>query len=307
MPDTPVGPRTRRYVTPTVPTLDRIALPSGELAMVALDQRESLATMLRAHGADDSDEAMTTFKLDLVRALAPIASGLLIDAAHGYRQIVTGAMLPDTCGLILATDALTQQRGGPVTETAIDASVDSEAARHDGTVALKLLVIWRDDERRDRRVAMADHFVDRCRAAGLLSVLEPVAQPVPGREGEFELNAAILDAAAALAPLLPDVYKAQVPSAGRGPMGDLVAQCEQLDALVPVPWVVLSNGVTPDDFPRAVEAACRGGASGMLAGRAVWTGVLGASDHPTAVAGTADRLRRLIDIVTEHGRPWGEK
>ncbi len=274
--------------------------------MVALDQRESLATMLRAHGEDDSEAAMTDFKLDLVRALAPHASGLLIDARHGYRQIVTGAMLPPTCGLILAADELTQDRGGPVTETAIDSSVDPDSARGDGAVALKLLVIWRSDALRDRRVAMAEEFIARCRSAGLLSVLEPVAQPLPGRQDEFDLNAGILDAASALAPLHPDVYKAQVPSAGRGAMPDLVAACQRLDAVVPVPWVVLSNGVTPQDFPRAVEAACRGGASGMLAGRAVWTGVLGAPDHAAAVAGAADRLRLLIDIVTEHGRPWRE-
>lgn len=275
--------------------------------MVALDQRESLATMLRAHGADDSRSAMTSFKLDLVRALAPLASAVLIDSEYGYREVVDQAMLPSSCGLILAADALTQERGGPVTETEIDTSVDPDAARADGAVALKLLVIWRADALREHRVALADRFVSLCRSAGLLSVLEPVAQPVPGRESEFDLNAAILDAAAALAPLRPDVYKAQVPSGGRGPMGELVAACQRLDALVPVPWVVLSNGVTPDDFPRAVEAACRGGASGMLAGRAVWTSVLGAPDHHAAVAGAADRLRLLIDIVTEHGRDWRDR
>lgn len=299
--------RSWRCVTiAAAPTLDRIALPSGRLAMVALDQRESLATMLRAHGQADSDAAMTAFKLDLVRALAPHASGLLINARHGYRQIVSDAMLPPTCGLILAADALTQDRGGPVTETAIDTSVDPASARDDGAAALKLLVIWRADALRDRTVAMAEEFIAMCRSAGLLSVLEPVAQPLPGGQDEFDLNAGILDAASALAPLRPDVYKAQVPSAGRGAMSELVAACQRVDAVVPVPWVVLSNGVTPQDFPRAVEAACRGGASGMLAGRAVWTGVLGASDHAAAVAGAADRLRLLIDIVAEHGRPWRE-
>lgn len=275
--------------------------------MVALDQRESLATMLRRVGADDSRDAMTTFKLDLVIALAPLASAVLIDVECGYRQVVDEHLLPASCGLILAADLLTQSRGGPVDDTAIDSGVDPTSARDRGVAALKLLVIWRADEHRDCRVAMAEQFISTCRAAGLLSVVEPVAQPLPGRESDFDLNASILDAATALAPLRPDVYKAQVPSGGRGSLSDLVVACERVDAVVPVPWVVLSNGVTPDDFPRAVQAACRGGASGMLAGRAVWTSVVGASDHVAALASAGDRLRRLIDIVTEHGRDWRDK
>jgi sulfofructosephosphate aldolase len=69
--------------------------------------------------------------------------------------------------------------------------------------------------------------------------------------------------------------------------------------------VVLSNGVARDDFPRAVELACRGGASGTLAGRALWTPAL-ETDNPAAVLATTcrDRLALIADIVHEHGRPW---
>jgi hypothetical protein len=45
----------------------------------------------------------------------------------------------------------------------------------------------------------------------------------------------------------------------------------------------------------------------MLAGRAVWTSVLGAPDHAAAVAAAAHRLRLLIDLVTENGRDWSAK
>lgn len=299
----PQPPATTGVTTanPEPPSLDTLSLPTGQFAMVALDQRESLATMLRDRGLSDSDADMTDLKLDLVRALAPVASGLLIDAQHGFDRVSNDGMLPKSCGLILAADRLTQERGGPVADTFIDDRVDPAAARSAGAVALKLLVIWRADHRRDRLVAMADSFIRRCRASGLLSVLEPVAPPAGT---DFDLNAAILDAATALAPLRPDIYKAQVPHAGRGEFGELIAACARLDALVPVPWVVLSNGVRPDDFPRAVEAACRGGASGMLAGRAVWTSALGATHRAAAVTAAARRLAELAEIVTEQGRPW---
>jgi sulfofructosephosphate aldolase len=71
---------------------------------------------------------------------------------------------------------------------------------------------------------------------------------------------------------------------------------------------VLSQGVDPERYPMAVEAACRGGASGMLAGRAVWTATLGAAD-PTQLLRehSVPRLQQLGAIVDRQGRPWQAK
>jgi sulfofructosephosphate aldolase len=78
--------------------------------------------------------------------------------------------------------------------------------------------------------------------------------------------------------------------------------------VLPVPWVVLSQGVDPADFPGAVEASCKGGASGTLAGRAVWTPAV-PDDDPTAALRTysVPRLHELAAIVDADGRPWREK
>ncbi|MFF0338481.1 aldolase [Kribbella sp. NPDC004875] len=277
------------------PTLDALAYPDGTFAMVAMDQRESLRTMLADRGRPDDPAAIRSFKAAVAEHLAPLASGFLID--QGYDA-------PPGRPWILAVDALVQDRGGPVTDTHLDETVDPQRGRDAGAVALKLLVIWKRDGQQTRRLEMAEEFVRRCAAAGLLSVLEPVAQPVDG-EQHFDLDTAILEAAEALGPVRPDLYKAQVPSRGTGDPDGIVATCRQLSALLPVPWVVLSNGVARDDFPRAVELACRGGASGTLAGRALWTPALDAADPAGSLATTCrDRLALIADIVHEHARPW---
>jgi sulfofructosephosphate aldolase len=288
-----------------------LARPSGTFAMVAMDQRDSLRTMMAQRagtpGAAVTDAAVTGFKLDVVRALGPHASALLIDRHYGYRDVVTDRLLPKSCALILAADALDQQPGGPVTDTALDDGVDPAAAAADGARALKLLLVWRRDELRDQRVAMAAEFVARCRAHNLASVLEPVARPTPAEEaaGTFRLNDAIVEAAGELAPLRPSLYKCQVPDGGAGTVAELVAQARRIDDVVDVPWVVLSQGVDPARFPHAVEAACRAGASGFLAGRTLWTSALDAADTTAALRGAStDRLRRLGEIVDTHGRPW---
>lgn len=299
--------------TGTTAPVAALARPAGTFAMVAMDQRDSLRTLLAQHTGEPREQLgharMTAFKLAVARALGPYASALLIDRHYGFRELLDQRVLPAACAPVLAVDALTQQPGGPVTETALDPVVNPAAMAAKGVRALKLLVIWRRDRHRDRRVAMAAQFVEMCRAAGLASVLEPVARPTPEEEaaGGFRLNDAIVEAAAELAPLGPSLYKCQVPDGGVGTVARIATEAARIDAVVEVPWVVLSQGVEPADFPRAVEAACRAGASGFLAGRALWTQALGAPDPVAALRGPcAARLRLLGDIVDRHARPWTE-
>jgi sulfofructosephosphate aldolase len=275
-----------------VTTLDAIARPTGTFAMVAMDQRESLRTMLREHGHDASAERVARFKEAVARELAPHASGFLIEADHlaTVKQHVAH-------GLILAVDVLDQEDGASVEDTSLDEDVRPPSE----VVALKLLVIWRDDDRRDERVELSQRFVELAAAHGLLSVLEPVVRH-ESREW------AIVQAARELGAVRPSLYKCQVPLEGKGDPAEITRHARELDAALPVPWVVLSQGVAPDDFPRALEAACRGGASGFLAGRALWTSTL-AADDPTDLlrSRSVPRLRQLGAIVDEHGRPWREK
>jgi sulfofructosephosphate aldolase len=280
-------------------TLDALARPSGTFLMVAMDQRESLRTMLAEHHADVGDERMRRFKLAVARELAAGASGFLIDRDY-VDDVIAQRLVPPTCGLILAADALQQPPGGVVEDTDVDDRVDPAAARDAGVVALKLLVIWRDDGRRAERVRISRRFVELARSHGLLSVLEGVVRAE-------DREAAIVEAARELAAVGPDLYKCEVPLRGRAPADEIEAHAREIDGVVECPWVVLSQGVEPDDFPAAVEASCRGGASGMLAGRALWTSVL-AADDPTQLLRerSVPRLRELAAVVDRAGRPWRE-
>jgi sulfofructosephosphate aldolase len=286
-------------------TLDSLARESGTFLMVAMDQRESLRTMLAEHGHDATDDRIVQFKLAVTRELSPSASALLVDSEYGwFDRIVSEQLVAPACGLIMAVDALDQQPGEIVEDTSLDESVDVAAAAEAGVVALKLLVIWRDDAERARRVEMAQAFSELARRHGLLSVLEPVAR---GPEG-FDRESAIVEAARELSVTGCDLYKCQVPLAGKGDPAAITGWAREIDAATVCPWVVLSQGVDPRDFPAAVEAACKGGASGMLAGRAVWTATLGADD-PTGLLReqSVPRLEQLGAIVDRHGRPWHAK
>jgi sulfofructosephosphate aldolase len=282
-------------------TLDALARDSGTFLMVAMDQRESLRSMFAQHFAEPiADERLVNFKLDVARELSPHASGFLIDQDYGFHEVVRQELVPESCGLLLAADALVQEPGGLVEDTDLDAAVDAAAAREAGADGLKLLVIWRDDEDRARRLELSRRFVELCERNGLLSVLEGIVRTAPE-----ERDAAIVAAAQELSSVGPSLYKVEVPLHGKGPAEEIERRCAEIDAEVPMPWVVLSNGVEPADFPTAVEAACRAGASGMLAGRAIWSDVVGEEDPvPLLRERSVERLQSLASIVDAHGRPW---
>lgn len=289
-------------------TLDAIARPSGGLAMVAMDQRESLRHMFDQAGAGrPGDEVLIAFKAAVAEVLGPLASGFLADREFGLPTV--RAALPPTAGLILAADALTQEAGGPVEETALDDGALAPAFDRDRVVALKLLIIWRRDARRQQRVELAREFTRRAAELGLLSVLEPVVRATPEEldAGTWDADDAIVEAAQELSTVGQSLYKVQVPLAGRGTPDEQVRASQRLDDAITGPWVVLSQGVDREHFAPAVEAACRGGASGFLAGRALWSDVVGAADVPAALRERSlPRLERLVDIVDREARPWSE-
>ena len=291
-------------------TLDSIALPTGGFAMVAMDQRESLRAMFDAAGAGrPADDVLVDFKRAVARVLGPAASGFLIDRHYAFDEIRADASLPAGTGLILAADALTQADGGPVEETDLDPAVVDGTVSLDGVSALKLLIIWRRDERREARVELARRFTAEARRLGRLSVLEPVVRATPGEldDGTWDAEEAIREAARELSVVGQDLYKVQVPLAGAGSAEEQRTASEALAADIEGPWVVLSQGVDRDRFADAVQAACRAGASGFLAGRALWSDIVGSPDVDPLLAERAlPRLERLRAIVERDARPWSE-
>lgn len=291
-------------------TLDAIARESGGLAMVAMDQRESLRAMFDAAGAGrPADDVLTDFKRNVADTLGPMASGFLIDRHYGFEHVRDSAVLPPSTGLILAADALTQADGGPVEETALDDVVVADDFSLEGVSALKLLVIWRRDDKREARVQLTRDFIAAARRRGVLSVLEPVVRATPAETaaGTWDLDAAIREAARELSPLGPSIYKSQVPLLGTGTPVEQYEASVKLNAAVTGPWIVLSQGVERNAFLPAVEAACRAGASGFLAGRALWSDVVGSPDVARDLRElSVPRLERLRDVVDREARPWNQ-
>ena len=282
-------------------TLSALARPSGGFAMLAVDQREAMRLMFAAAGARPpvEDRVLTDFKVAAAEILSPHASALLADKQFCFDQIVAAKAVAPQCALIAAADEFLPGNGIPVDDVRLDPAVDPHEVRRTGAKAMKLMVLWRSDEPAEQRLAMVAEFVARCRSAGLVSIIEPVVRP-PRRGWGFDREAAIVEAARELGGTGADLYKAEMPFGGIGAERDILDAAKRLNDLIRMPWVILSSGVPADVFGRAVRIAMAAGASGFLAGRAVWASVIGADDARAMLRDVAaPRLRRLGEIVDE--------
>lgn len=286
--------------------LTKLARPSGALAMVAVDQREALRGMFAAHQSTPvPDSLLTQFKVDVARELSPYASALLVDQEFGIDAIIDQKALQGGCGLIAAADLLVGPAGGAATDTAVDPDVVPVRMRDIGSVGLKFLVLWRNDESPDVRAKLVEDFNKLCEVSGLPSIIEIIVKPPTDSSRSFNREEELIIAAREAAAWKPDLYKAEVPFHGEGDLSLVTKNAERISEAIGSPWVVLSNGVKQPFFNDAVKACAMGGASGFLAGRAVWADIVGSPDIPKALREVSiPRLEQLAEIVDTHAKPW---
>lgn len=277
-----------------------LASDDGLFSMLALDQRESLRGMLAGaeSAAAITDEALVAFK-DLAKGiLTPHATAVLLDRHFGLNGEPNHGIAPG-CSLMLAADILHQVPGQPVDSTEFDSAVTPAMIEQTGAVALKLLVMWRADESVAQRSAIVEPFLRLATDADVAAVVEGIVVPPAGGFGPGERDAAILAAAKELSEGA-DLYKAQVPGYAPGDTTQVREAAVRVSETIDTPWVVLSNGVAAEDFASAVEEACRGGASGFLAGRAIWADTTSETDRRAALEQrSVQRLERLRSVVRD--------
>lgn len=288
--------------------LTNLARPSGALAMVAVDQREALRGMFAAHQQTPvPDSQLTQFKVDVARELSPYASALLVDQEFGIDAIVAQKALRPSCGLIAAADLLIGPAGGAANDTAVDKTVDPLRMKEIGAVGLKFLILWRNDDTVEERARLATEFNKLCEISDLPSIIEVIVKPPKDSSRAFDREEEIIIAAKEAASWKPDLFKAEVPFHGEGDTSRITKNAERISEAINGPWVVLSNGVKQPFFNGAVKACAQGGASGFLAGRAVWADIVGAPDIPTALRDVSiPRLQQLAEIVDTYARPWSD-
>jgi tagatose-1,6-bisphosphate aldolase len=293
--------------------LDACASPQGVFSVLALDHRQNLRREIApARPEAVSVPEMVALKQAVVRALAPLASGVLLDPEIGAVQCVADGSLPGETGLIVAIEASGYEGPATARRSRILASWSARKARRMGASAAKLLVYYHpDSSTAQEQEALVAEVAGDCRREDLPLFLEPltysVDPAVANLTGE-ERRRVVVETVRRLTAIGGDVLKVEFPYDASVADEDRWAEaCAELDAASPLPWVLLSGGIDGATFERQVEAACRAGASGVLVGRSVWAEAARldepARDRFLRTEGAA-RLRRLVERVEVLGRSW---
>jgi tagatose 1,6-diphosphate aldolase len=301
----------------TLRGLQQIANDRGIFTMTAMDQRGALKSML-SPGGDVPYATMRQVKVEVVGALAPHSSAMLIDPEYGAAECIAEGALPGRCGLIVSIEetGYTPDGSGRLTKLIPDWGV--ARIKRMGASAVKLLVYYQPEEKDAARFQrdVVSRVAEDCRKYDIPLLVEAVTYPASGQDkAAFAASKpeAVIRTAEELAPLGFDVYKAEFPVDLAFPHdpNSLDEWCRKLDAACPMPWVILSAGVDIDQFVQQVEIACRNGASGFLAGRAIWKDSVKIADpaerrehlRTAAVA----NLQRCVNLAEQHARPWRDK
>jgi tagatose 1,6-diphosphate aldolase len=238
---------------------------AGRLAIVAADQRQSLVKLRERAGLPATADDLRGLKADIVAALAPDASGVLLDSEYALPALVEDGVVPQDTAVLVAVE-----RSGARADDGLRVSelvLEPADVRRLGGTAAKLLVYVRPDREdadgpNGRLVA---GLVDACAAADLLLVVEVLTYPLADEDADRYARRKpdlIREAALLVESCGAKVLKLESPGTE--------AACAALTAALDAPWAVLSAGVDHETFARVLREAIAGGASGFIAGRSLW-------------------------------------
>ena len=301
--------------------LQQIADDNGFLTICAIDHRGALQRAMNEKNPEAvAYQELVDFKLDLCRAIAPYVSAVLLDPVYGAAQAIAAGILPGHIGLLVSMEktGYSGEKTARITELLPGWSV--EKVRRMGASAVKLLVYFRPDlkEIASRQLALIANVADQCVKEDIPLLVEPVSYPIE-EVGVSSPKFAdikpelVIETARQITALPIDVLKAEFPADMEFEQDEkkLLGLCQELDSASRLPWVLLSAGAGFETFRKQVEIACKAGASGFLAGRALWqegVQIRSREERMDYFKSTAvPRLRELVEMVKKYGKPWYTK
>jgi len=299
--------------------LQRIADSNGVIRIAAMDQRGSLKKMLNKEDPKSVGyEELRDAKLMLCETLAPHASAVLLDPEYGASEAIAKGVLPGDTGLLVSLEKSGYTGDIHARQAEFIPGWSVEKIKRMGGSAVKILVYYNPDAQTASQIKdFVKKTADDCATYDIPCIVETLVYPLEGDEKSpvfaDQKTDLVLRTAADITGLGIDIYKAEFPIVPGPDMDedDALKQCVQLSAASKVPWVVLSAGVDFDIFTKVVEIACDGGASGFIAGRAIWKDafrIASAEERREYLKATGvSNLKEISETAIKSANPWQKK
>lgn len=305
----------------------RLADQAGRFSMLAVDQRPPIEKLVAGARGEPHwrREDVASVKRLLVEELGSLSSAVLADPLIAYPE--AWRSLDPHRGLLVTLEHAVYdetpggRRSGPIPGWSVESTVRL------GADAVKVLAWYRPDaapEVRDHQQHWVAEVGEECRRWDIPFVFELLVYPFSAGAGTGDSYAedsskraeAVIESVETFsAPAFGvDLFKLEspVPAADlpdpASDDGSVAGWFEALDRAAGRPWVMLSAGASARAFRRVLDYAYPAGASGFLAGRAIWWEALSAFPDLDLCR---ERLRResapyLKSLIEKTGaaRPW---
>jgi tagatose 1,6-diphosphate aldolase len=311
--------------------LRRLADPAGRFKMTAVDQRPPIKNLIaERRGTEVAPyDDVCAVKVMLVEVLGPESSALLLDPHYAYPAAVH--LTPPASGLILTLeDSVFADSAGGRRSAAIDHwSVAKIKAT--GADAVKVLAWYRPDAADDvleHQHQFVAEIGRECVRYDIPFVFELLVYPLRGESGhttnyveqagkraDHVLQSVTTFASPEfgidLFKLESPVGGSEVPGLEDASAGDAQTLFDDMGEAAGRPWVMLSAGVTQEQFTRILVMAYRSGASGYLAGRAIWWDAF--QHFPDVAAmrteletGAVEYMQHINELTDAQATPWNK-
>jgi tagatose 1,6-diphosphate aldolase len=274
--------------------------------ILAIDHQDALKRAM--HPGDPTsvtDGEMRDFKRLVVSHLSQSVTGVLLDPVYGAFDAIASTNL-QTALLVELEKADYALEPMPL-NVEIDPDWSVSKIKRMGADGVKLFYYYNpfEAEHAAHQDDVIRSVVADCAKYDIPFYAEPI---VYFPEGSTHTKAdLVVESAKRAAVLGVDVLKLEFPVNGTHDDGTWEDACRAITDAVDVPWVLLSAGVDFETFARQLEAACKGGASGYIVGRAIWGPLapLKSEERGEMLYRTIrPRLKLLNAITSLHGRPW---
>lgn len=310
--------------------LRRLADAGGRFKMLAVDQRPPIKNLVAERRGSETAayEDVCDFKALLVEELGELASAVLLDPHYAYPAAVH-LVSPQKGLLLTLEDSVFEEtesgrRSAPIDDWSV------AKIKRTGADAVKVLAWYRPDaapEVIEHQKQFVAGVGEACRRHDIPYLFELLVYPFPGAAGHttdyVEDPAKRADHVVesvetfAASEYGVDIFKLESPlPASQIPErsdddGSVQARFDELGRAAGRPWVMLSAGATQEAFRRILEYAYVAGASGYLAGRAIWWDAGQSFPDLDAmrgglVAGSVPYMHAINRITDQMATPWTE-
>jgi tagatose-1,6-bisphosphate aldolase len=287
--------------------LQKCTTQNGAFSILALDHRNNLRKALNPKNPKSvKNDVLTGIKMDISSCLSGYASSILLDPEIGVFPAIANSVIDSSVGLVVALEA-TGYTGDPTErKSGILEGWSVEKVKMIGANAAKLLVYYHPQSKTAPQIEELVSFVEEeCARFDILFLLEILTYSIDQDKKKLhgkERSEVIIESARRLSALGADVLKMEFPL-------DIIEipekrawdnACKELTSASSVPWVLLSASVDFDTYLEQVSSACRSGALGIAAGRAVWKEAIlkENAERIKFLRGQAGgRMRRLTSLV----------